>query len=66
MGEIAKRTTHKWRRWTSMGQETLFNLLLVRYASEESYERFKRQVMKRDTATFITGEVDLMSAGGEL
>jgi len=66
MGEIAKRTKHKWMRWTSRGLETLPNLLLIRYTSEESYERFKRQVMKSDNATFISGEVDLVSAGGEL
>jgi hypothetical protein len=65
MGEIAKRTKHKWMRWTSKGLETLLNLILVRYTSEDSYERFKRQVMKSDIAMFIRGEVDLMSAGGE-
>lgn len=66
MGEIAKRTKHKWMRWTSKGLETLLNLILVRYTSEDSYERFKRQVMRSDTALFIRGEVVLMSAGGEL
>lgn len=37
------------------GRETLLNPLLVRYASEASHERFKRQIMKSGTATFITG-----------
>lgn len=66
MGEIAKRTKHKWMRWTSKGLETLLNLILVRYTSEDSYERFKRQVMRSDAALFIRGEVVLTSAGGEL
>jgi hypothetical protein len=65
MGEIAKRTKHKWMRWTSRGLETLLNLLLVRYTSEESYERFKRQILKSDNVMFIRGEVDLIPAGGE-
>jgi hypothetical protein len=66
MGEIAKRTKHRWMRWTSRGLETLLNLFLIRYTSEKSYERFKRQVMKSDNATFIRSEVDFVSAGGEL
>ena len=65
-GEIAKRTKHKWMRWTTRGLETLLNLLLVQYDSEESYEKFKRQVMKSANLKFIKGEFDLMSAGGEL
>ena len=60
MGEIAKRTKHKWMRWTTKGLETILNLILVRYVSEDSYEAFKHRILKSDNAKFITGEVELM------
>jgi len=41
MGEIAKRTKHKWMRWTTKGLETIINIILVRYCSEQNYEEFK-------------------------
>jgi len=34
MGEISKRTKHKWMRWTTKGLETILNLILERYVSE--------------------------------
>lgn len=65
MGEIAKRTKHKWMRWTTKGLETILNLILMRYVSEESYDVFKSGMMKSDNLTFIKGEVEIISAGGE-
>ena len=65
MGEIAKRTKHKWMRWTTKGLETILNLILVRYVSEDSYEAFKHRMMKSDNTRFIKGEVEFMLAGGE-
>ena len=53
MGEIAKRT------------ETILNLILMRYVSEESYEVFKSRMIKSDNLRFIKGEVEIISAGGE-
>ncbi|MDI6811888.1 MAG: ISH6 family transposase, partial [archaeon] len=63
MGEIAKRTKHKWMRWTTKGLETILNLILTRYVSEESYEAFKHRMIKSDTLKFIKGEVEIISAG---
>ena len=65
MGEIAKRTKHKWMRWTTKGLETILDLILMRYISEESYEVFKSRMMKSDNLRFIKGEVKSISAGGE-
>jgi len=52
MGEIAKRTKHKWMRWTTKGLETILNLILTRYVSEESYEVFKSRMMKSDNKIY--------------
>jgi transposase-like protein len=65
MGEISKRTKHKWMRWTTKGLETILNLILMRYVSEESYEVFKLKMMKSDNLNFIKGEVEIISVGGE-
>jgi len=65
MGEISKRTKHKWMRWTTKGLETILNLILTRYVSEESYLVFKHRMMKSDNLRFIKGEVEIISAGGE-
>ena len=66
MGEISKRTKHKWMRWTTKGLETIIlNLILTRYVSEESYLVFKHRMMKSDNLRFIKGEVEIISAGGE-
>jgi hypothetical protein len=65
MGEIAKRTKHKWMRWTTKGLETILDLILMRYISEESYEVFKSRMMRSDNLRFIKGEVEIISAGGE-
>jgi len=64
MGEISKRTKHKWMRWTTKGLETILNLILTRYVSEESYLVFKHTMMKSDNLRFIKGEVEIISAGG--
>ena len=65
MGETSKRTKHKWMRWTSKGLETILNLILARYVSEESYLVFKHRIMKSNNLRFIKGEVEIISAGGE-
>ena len=65
MGETSKRTKHKWMRWTTKGLETILNLILTRYVSEESYLVFKHTMMKSDNLRFIKGEVEIISAGGE-
>jgi hypothetical protein len=65
MGEISKRTKHKWMRWTTKGLEAILNLILARYVSEESYEVFKHRMMKTDNLRFIKGEVKITSVGGE-
>ena len=65
MGEIAKRTKHKWMRWATKGLVTILNHILMRYVSEESYEVFKSRMMKSDNLRFIKGEVEIISAGGE-
>ena len=64
-GRIAKRTKHKWMRWTTKGLETILDLILIRYVSEVSYEVFKSRMMKSDNLRFIKGEVKSISAGGE-
>jgi len=62
MGEIAKRTKHKWMRRTTKGLETILDLILMRYISEESYEAFKSRMMKSDNLRIIKGEVEIISA----
>lgn len=66
MGEISKRCKHKWMRWTTKGLEAILNIILIRYTSEEKYERFKQDVTKAENLRFINGEVKIISAGGEL
>ena len=65
MGEIAKRTKHKWMRWTTKGLETIINIILVRYCSEENYEEFKNIVMKSENLIFIRTEVKISQVRGE-
>ena len=65
MGEIAKRTKHKWMRWTTKGLETIINIILVRYCSEENYEEFKNVIMRSENLIFITAEVKISSIRGE-
>ena len=65
MGEIAKRTKHKWMRWTTKGLETIINIILVRYCSEENYEEFKNIIMKTENLIFIRTEVKIRSVRGE-
>jgi hypothetical protein len=65
MGEIAKRTKHKWMRWTTKGLETIINIILVRYCSEENYEEFKNIIMKSENLIFIRTEVKIGSVRGE-
>ncbi len=65
MGEIAKRIKHKWMRWTTKGLETIINIILVRYCSEENYEEFKNVIMKSENLTFIKTEVKISSIRGE-
>ena len=48
-----------------LGLETILNLILARYVSEESYLVFKHRIMKSDNLRFIKGEVEIISAGGE-
>lgn len=64
MGEIAKRTKHKWMRWTTMGLETILNIILVRYCSEENYEEFKNKIMMSENLMFIMAEVKICSFRG--
>ena len=65
MGEIAKRTKHKWMRWTTKGLETIINIILVRYCSEQNYEEFKNIIMKSENLIFIRTEVKISSVRGE-
>ena len=65
MGEIAKRVKHKWMRWTTKGLETIVNIILVRYCSEENYEEFKNIIMKSENLIFIRTEVKIRSVRGE-
>jgi uncharacterized protein YlzI (FlbEa/FlbD family) len=65
MGEIAKRIKHKWMRWTTKGLETIINIILVRYCSEENYEEFKNVIMKSENLIFIKTEVKIDSIRGE-
>lgn len=64
MGEIAKRTKHKWMRWTTMGLETILNIILVRYCSEKNYEEFKNRIMMSENLMFIMAEVKICSFRG--
>ena len=52
-------------RWTTKCLDTILNLILARYVSEESYEVFKHRMMKSANLRFIKGEVEVISAGGE-
>jgi len=63
MGEISKRCKHKWMRWTTKGLESLLNILLVRYTSEEKYDRFKGNIMKSEREKEITSDVKVMNLG---
>lgn len=65
MGEIAKRIKHKWMRWTTKGLETIINIILVRYCSEQNYEEFKNIIMKSENLIFIKTEVKISSIRGE-
>jgi hypothetical protein len=65
MGEITKRTKHKWMRWTTKGLETILNIILVRYCSEENYEEFKNKIMMSENLMFIMAEVKIYSIRGE-
>jgi hypothetical protein len=64
MGEISKRCKHKWMRWTSNGLEAILNIILLRYTSEEKYQRLKAEITKADNLKFIYAEVKIMPAGG--
>jgi len=65
MGEISKRTKHKWMRWTTRGLETIINIILVRYCSEKNYEEFKNKMMKSENLIFIRTEAKISSIRGE-
>ena len=65
MGEISKRTKHKWMKWTTKGLETILNIILVRYCSEENYEEFKNRIMMSENLIFIMAEVKICSFRGE-
>lgn len=65
MGEISKRTKHKWMRWTTRGLETIINIILVRYCSEKNYEEFKNKIMKSENLMFIMAEIKISSIRGE-
>ncbi len=65
MGEISKRTKHKWMRWTTKGLETIINIILVRYCSEKNYEEFKNKIMRSENLIFIRTEVKISSVRGE-
>jgi len=58
MGEIAKRVKNKWMHWSTKGLEALINLILVRYTSEETYERFYHKVQGLGSR-FISIEVKI-------
>jgi hypothetical protein len=47
MGEIQKRCKHKWMRWTTEGQESILNLILLRYTNPKDYKDFQNQKLKR-------------------
>jgi hypothetical protein len=64
MGEISKRCKHKWMRWTSKGLEAILNIILLRYTSEEKYQRLKAEITKADNLKFIYAEAKIVSAGG--
>ncbi len=66
MGEISKRCKHKWMRWITKGLEAILNIILMRYTSEEKYEKFKQKITKAENLTFINGEVKVISVRGEL
>lgn len=66
MGEISKRCKHRWMRWTTKGLESILNIILMRYTSEQKYQRFKAKITKAENLKFISGEVKIVSAGGEL
>ncbi|PKK86030.1 MAG: hypothetical protein CVT48_02950 [Thermoplasmata archaeon HGW-Thermoplasmata-1] len=65
MGEISKRTKHKWMRWTTRGLGAILNIILTRYASEQDYEIFKAKIMRSANLTYIKCETIIMSVGGE-
>ncbi|HMB45593.1 MAG TPA: ISH6 family transposase, partial [Candidatus Methanoperedens sp.] len=65
MGEISKRTKHKWMKWTTKGLETILNIILVRYCSEENYEEFKNRIIMSENLIFIMAEVKICSFRGE-
>jgi hypothetical protein len=65
MGEISKRTKHKWMKWTTKGLETILNIILVRYCSEENYEEFKNRIMVSENLIFIMAEVKICLIRGE-
>ena len=65
MGEISKRTKHKWMRWTTRGLETIINIILVRYCSEKNYDEFKNKMVKSENLIFIKTEVIMGSVRGE-
>lgn len=50
---ISKRTKHKWMRWTTKGLEAMLNLVLTRYVSEESYQKFKHEIVKGENLKLI-------------
>ena len=47
------------------GLETIINIILVRYCSEENYEEFKNIIMKSENLIFIRTEVKISSIRGE-
>ena len=58
MGEISKRCKHKWMRWTTKGLEAILNIILVRYTSEERYQRFKQEITKAENLRVIYGDLN--------
>lgn len=60
MGEISKRCKHKWMRWTTVGQEAILNIILIRYTSKEKYEKFKKRITHHDNLKYINCEVNIL------
>lgn len=40
-------------RWTTKGLEAMLNLVLTRYVSEESYQKFKHEIVKGENLKLI-------------
>lgn len=61
MGEISKRTKHKWMHWSDVGLEALLIFLLTRLKNAGAYDTWWRQKTQDDDGKKMTATVAIIA-----